>query len=368
MPIYNVHIHVFNNACAPKRFLEVAHLGVAAPAMKMFLETRVGQFAIQSIKKLFKKSGGKLSKMASFASIGISSSQKDIFNTVAEIYPKDTRFVVLTLNMDFMGGGPCEVDFQTQIDQVIDLRRLHPDTVLPFLCVDPRMGDAETVLQFVQKYVGEALPFIGIKVYPALGYLPNHPHLMPVWQYCTDHQLPVMTHCTPTGVFFLGDLETGMLYDQKTFKYPIDKRKYNAENTDVFLEPAAWAKVFEKHPQLKVCFAHMGGISEMKKSEADNWFAQIKKLMQQYANVYTDVSYSLADAGVWPQITEMLTHEIMGKKVLFGTDYYMTEQEDGERNLAYKLPTHVSNLNKEVHQRFMVKNTEAFLSSQFYEP
>src|SRR5687767_10631365 len=206
MPFYNCHIHIFSAQCAPKRFLEVGlgKMSFLAAPLKASLETLAGK----AITGLLSKMGGKKSsqisnwaRYASFASIGTMSTQEMVFNNILQFYPAESRFIVLSLNMDYMGAGESDLTFQGQIDQIIDLRRRNPDRILPFLSVDPRMGSEVEILSFVKKYVGEIdlpnnkkahRPFIGIKLYPALGFFPFDGRLAGVFQYCEDHGVPIM--------------------------------------------------------------------------------------------------------------------------------------------------------------------------------
>jgi len=42
--------------------------------------------------------------------------------------------------------------------------------------------------------------FKGIKIYPPLGYLPTHPNLAPVFDYCVQYDIPITLHCSPGGI------------------------------------------------------------------------------------------------------------------------------------------------------------------------
>ena len=378
MPFYNCHIHIFSAQCAPQKFLEVGlgNFSFLAAPLKSALETRVGRSVTGLLSKIGKKKSSQVSnwaRYASFASIGTMSTQEMVFDNILQFYPADARFVVLSLNMDYMGAGKSDLTFLGQIDQIIDLRRRNPNRLLPFLSVDPRMGTAREILAFVKKYVGSIplpdgrqahRPFIGIKLYPALGFFPFDARLEGVFEYCEQNQVPIMTHCTPSGAFYVGKLSADMgsppvIYQPTNIKLPVKFRnKGNNTETDVFLYPKNWECVLQHHPKLKVCFAHMGGSSQIlqKKHNGQNsWYEDVKELMAFYENVYTDVSYTLADNKTWKEIVALCQSQVsirrngqpvenapfkssMGNRVLFGTDYFMTEQEDSERNLAQKFP------------------------------
>ena len=47
-------------------------------------------------------------------------------------------------------------------------------------------------------------PFAGIKIYPALGYYPFDIDLLPLWRFCADRGIPIMTHCIKGTIFWRG--------------------------------------------------------------------------------------------------------------------------------------------------------------------
>lgn len=409
MSFYNCHIHVFSAQCIPKRFLQVGLPAIAHPVaggIKDLLETRIGRwisFQLAKIKWAPFKVGA---RYASFASVGTMSSQQMVFENILQYYPEGSRFVVLSLNMDYMGAGPSELTYQGQIDQIIQIRRFYPDRCLPFLSIDPRMGTGSDILSFIEKYVGQGLPFIGIKIYPALGFFPFDNRLKKMYAFCEELEVPIITHCTPTGAFFLGKLNAAMgmpepitYTDEKGESHkPMlllphhFRTNNNDKECDVFLQPENWSTVLAKYPKLKVCFAHMGGVGEIFKKSKPNmpssWYEDLKSLMATYENVYTDVSYTLYNKKAWQEIKnflegtiistvvpwrnnygrEMNFLETMKDRIVFGTDYFMTEQEDTEANLSINLPHWLIKQNNSLYEQITMKNPERFLKSQVYIP
>lgn len=396
MPFYNCHIHIFSAQCAPKRFLQVGlpgWLDWAAGGIKGGLETRTGRFLVGLFSKARVPFIKVASRYASFASIGTNSSQQMVFENILNFYPAGTRFVALTLNMDYMGAGPSELKYQGQIDQVIRLRSLYPDILLPFLCVDPRMGTKEELTAFVQKYIGGTVlqdgrkaskPFIGVKLYPSLGFFPYDARLEGVYEYCETNGIPIMTHCTPSGAFFLGKITPLMSMPQPIAVAgspapvaPAFGGKNNDKDCDNFLLPSNWDSILIKFPKLKVCLAHMGGTSEMWPKTPDlsraNWYQEVKRLISTHANVYTDISYTLsdekADYRTWKEIESLLGQDAYANRILFGTDYFMTEQEDAEEYLAQKFINWLSKRNRIDYVRLLTeKNPAEYLGSSFYTP
>jgi uncharacterized protein len=116
--------------------------------------------------------------------------------------------------------------------------------------------------------------------------------------------------------------------------------------------------MLEKFPNLKICLAHMGGsneilkettdkLGEIRQIDPDSWFEHIERMMRKYPNLYTDISYTLSDfkeknGAVLQRTRVFLDKQVdpndpakgkFGDRVLFGTDFFMTEQERRESEL-----------------------------------
>lgn len=204
---------------------------------------------------------------------------------------------------------------------------LPPGTIIPFAALDPRRRD----LQQVRDNAFDKLGFKGVKLYPPLGYAPTHPKLMElVYPYCLERGLPITAHCSRGGV--------------------CEKNKpCSALNAD----PDRWVPVLDKFPELKLCLAHFGGIEDWRgyldepwpqnppPTASDNWLSNILDMIRskKYPNLYTDIAYT---AFYFPEVHDflsvLLTEPVVRDKVLFGSDFYMAEQEKiGERQLAITL-------------------------------
>jgi predicted TIM-barrel fold metal-dependent hydrolase len=142
--------------------------------------------------------------------------QDDIYSRLNKQYPPKTRFVVLPMDMEFMGAGAPPLSYEDQMRDLIRLKENHPDTVYPFVFVDPRrmddtaffdyeVEDGSVVLKdcLVKQYI-ETNNFAGFKIYPALGYYPFDANLLPLWRYAEQNDLPIMTHCIIGTIFYRG--------------------------------------------------------------------------------------------------------------------------------------------------------------------
>jgi len=171
--------------------------------------------------------------------------QATAFNKLYKMYPPNSKFVVLSMDMEFMGAGKPQNNF---LDQLSSLNKLASNTsnenysnIIPFLFVDPRRIEAQStqnpffkykvknnriILQncTLKKYL-ETDPndpmsghFKGIKIYPALGYYPFDEHLLPLYLYCVQNDIPVTTHCTIGTIFYRGRMK------KSWFKHPVFDR------------------------------------------------------------------------------------------------------------------------------------------------
>jgi hypothetical protein len=97
----------------------------------------------------------------------------------------------------------------------------------------------------------------------------------------------------------------------------------------------------------------MGGATELVRGKEDDYLKAVRKrypllwgehivqLMKQYPNLYTDICYTLNELNngdVFNAITRLLItrdrfDQPLYKRVLFGTDFFMTEQEATENTL-----------------------------------
>ena len=350
---------------------------------------------------------GFIEKYANFIEAGRERSQELVFDALRNnpVYKPNTRFVTLTLDMDFMGCGDPFCNYETQLSQIIALKKKYPYQLLPFVSVDPRRGNAEYLLEFVKKHI-EQLGFVGIKMYPALGFYPFDPRLKLVYEYAQANAIPVMTHCTQGGVYYKGKLTDDQLRplclnpNSKKYDFTPDKKLKNSQFKNHFSNPNNYKEVLEIFPRLKLCIAHFGGGGQVRnfKQRKDNWYWITKELVSGYRNtkgmlcenIYTDISYTLYDR----KIFRILKKDICGSrfrpdlkyKILFGTDFYMTQQERREELLVKDFfrflndsesvkvpPAFFSKARRYIHdpdaeKRITSENAVNYLASQFFNP
>jgi predicted TIM-barrel fold metal-dependent hydrolase len=369
--------------------------------IKGAIDTKAGRNVIHGLYQLLSSKDsnkrGEVDKYVSFLKVGTSTTQLDVFRTAlaaGKTFDSSLRIVGLTMNMDHMDSQPSrkQISFATQLDQVKDVKRYYPTNFFPFLGIDPRQGSGMELVKWARPYFesgvatneGKVYPyFSGIKLYPALGFFPFDPRLEELYRYAEANNLPVMTHCTRVGSQYIGNQIESLIPDSPAMigipgnanilaaKTSIElrineyKKRGWIKNSkigdndlacDLFGHPENYIPILEKFPNLKICLAHMGGSNEVVKSmdskskldqirqvDPASWFEHIERMMKQYPNLYTDVSYTLSDfdnskiAVLQKTITFLNTPDGQGKqlgdRVLFGTDFFMTEQERREPEL-----------------------------------
>ncbi|WP_299179876.1 hypothetical protein [uncultured Aquimarina sp.] len=147
--------------------------------------------------------------------------QSKIFSSMKEQYPPGTKFIVLPMDMEYMGAGRLkpENSYQHQMQELADIKEnsINKDAFLPFVFAEPRrikdekdhfkytFNNGTVTLEdcFIKEYI-EDKKFDGFKIYPALGYYPFDEELLPLWKYAADNQLPIMTHCIKGTIFYRG--------------------------------------------------------------------------------------------------------------------------------------------------------------------
>ncbi|NOR86795.1 MAG: amidohydrolase family protein [Bacteroidales bacterium] len=331
--IINSHIHTFRDVDIPRKFLPLGIVRLLASnfGSNVFthLLSNINPF---SDKDLF-------DRYVKFIKTGKLPSQQKIFEDCQKFYPSGTRFVILPMDMAYMGAGRVPRDYSQQLDELAELKKTYPKEIIPFVHIDPRRPN---YFDLFKKYVEEH-DFQGLKLYPPLGVFPYDERFNPVYEYCEKHHLPVIAHCSPYNpVHFKGskrDLKE-LLSKSKT---PIDfnekRRKYLCSN---FTHPANYKYVMKDFPDLKISVAHFGSGDFWKEfleepGNKDNWFSIIKDMIIKHPNFYTDVSFTMSEKSYFSLLKVIMMEKNVREKILFGSDYYMVETKSNERRFGLDL-------------------------------
>jgi predicted TIM-barrel fold metal-dependent hydrolase len=265
-------------------------------------------------------------------------SQEAILDQCRQYYPEGTGFVILPMDMAFMGAGKVTRPYEQQLDELADMASRIPG-VIPFMHIDPRRPG---IVDLFRKYVEEK-GFRGVKLYPPLGYFPYDEGLYPIYEYCNKNNLPVMTHCSPHNlVHFRGsrkELEERLARSNKPIMTKGVKKK---DLYTHFTHPSNYEPLLKEFSNLRICVAHFGSGEYWKQwleepSAEDNWFRIIRDMIKKYDNFYTDVSFTLNNGEFFSLLKVLMYDDKIRRKILFGSDYYMVQTKTDERRFGIDL-------------------------------
>lgn len=292
-------------------------------------------------------------RLARFLKIAEQPTQRKVFQHVELQYPKDTVFVVLPMDMGFMNMGAPEISIEHQHKELLEMAQSSMGQIIPFYAADPRHPD---IVERVKANLGPK-KFRGIKIYPNLGYKPDDPKLMEIYAYCIREDFPVLTHCSPGGIW----------------RYGVSRKERRANS-----EPLNYKRILETkgYRELKLCLAHFGGAEEWAKHlkgrvdqlEEVPWVRTIYDMLTSpnYPNLYADISYTVftpkvsgLEADLIDYLKVLLEHPRVKEHVLFGSDYYMVEQESvSEKEVSLLLR---SRLGEQLYKQIAYTNPRRFL-------
>ncbi|TCO42563.1 amidohydrolase family protein [Kribbella antiqua] len=203
----------------------------------------------------------------------------------------------------------------------VDNARLHP-----FIGFDPRRqvnavlaGLAETPFDVVKSAVLEH-GFVGVKVYPPMGWLPLgntatidmtateavlvDSELRKFYDWCQTEQVPITAHANRSN------------YADDSFKD--------------FAGPVGWTAALREFPGLRVNLGHFGGARA--NEPASGWPWRMAKLAVANEHVYADVgNHRIDDTGIarayFAMLGEMMAATAktapMTDRLMFGSDWFM---------------------------------------------
>ena len=245
-----------------------------------------------------------------FLRIGLKPSIETVADDLVATSGPETAMVALTLDIT-KGGDKDDELYQAQLRDTAAATRAHPGRILPFVCVNP----ARTLHYERMTHALEDLGYVGVKLYPSLGYSIDTTAMRRVYTYCETHDVPILLHCNRGG--FYRDVAS------------ID-----------FCNPTHWEAVLTSHPKLKVCFGHFGGDSEFVGDlPPADWSGAIIDMMRRHPGVYADISYhdgpfdgGEAAANYFRHLKSLLADPVVGSRILFGTDYHLIRQRVRDDN------------------------------------
>lgn len=325
--IYNCHIHTFTEKDMPRKYLPLGlvRLLASTPGFQSVA------FALNLLNPF--TSNDQFRKYIQFVKIGRYKTQKEIFEECQKFYPVNSRFFVLAMDMAYMAAGKVPRPYMEQLQELADLKKMYPDFVLPFVHLDPRRPG---MMDMLKKCV-EEWQFTGIKIYPSVGYFPYDPRLTPAYEYAEQHNLPVISHCSPFNPTHYkgwpGDIKALL----SGSKIPLDLNTCNRKRLCAnFANPLNFKFVLDDFKKLRICLAHFGSTYYWDQylyhpEDKDSWMLIIKDMLEQYNNLYADISFTLNERRFFPLLKVLLADPKIKEQILFGSDYYMVETKTTER-------------------------------------
>ena len=218
--------------------------------------------------------------------------------------------------------------------------------------------------------------FWGIKMYAALGYPPylydtaerkkiytnmdgkQYSGLLSFFQYCAKNNIPITCHGSPQGMTiadpgvylkqYLKQQNKSDYFKDKTVNFPAGRVQFiqGLGLIDDFSSPMSWRKVLKKLGKtansFRLCIAHYGG-SDFLSGEFDDspespycWHEEIRKLIHDYKQVYTDLScYTIEEIpDLLPTISPREYNDYKGKFPVI-EKIYRPEYGDNREHYIY---------------------------------
>lgn len=161
------------------------------------------------------------------------------------------KAVLLPLDLTTTEGG-CVVTNE-QVKSIVDA---HPDRFIGFASVDPRRGDALSVLDFAFG----SLKLKGLKLNPAKQHFsPTDSFMKPIYEKCIEYNKPILFH-------------SGLSWEPNALTE--------------YAHPLKFEQVAIDYPELRFCLAHFGW----------PFVRETAMLMIKYPNVYADTSVLYMDS------------------------------------------------------------------------
>nr|VFJ91711.1 MAG: Amidohydrolase [Candidatus Kentron sp. LFY] len=319
--IYNCHNHLFTDENIPNNFYPFW----LVPAARV----KPIRWVISGLMKVvvpFTKND-KIHRYANFIKAAYRKTQENNLKHLIKYYPEKTKFIILPMDMSQMCAGKVKEDIDIQHEKLAELckNEKYADLLIPFAHIEPRRNGALDRLKNLVENHG----FKGVKIYPTLGYAPDHSVLMnDIYPYMIKNNIPLMAHCSRGFVNGRCDGIT----KEEAYKYA---------------DPDQYRKVMDEYPGLRICLAHFGGVGEWERhlngenvGSDPTWVKKITDLLESdYKNIFADISYTIFNFQEnLPYLKVLLQDKQIVPKVLFGSDFYMVESEKySEKRLSIDL-------------------------------
>jgi hypothetical protein len=301
-PFYDLHCHLFDISHIPLRPLFRRYGGLLQLAMQNIPFLRTDDYVKKYLSVAEGPSLAILRRLAGEIELFLAQEKTDLFN------PGKIILTPLLMYFQKENSAKAMAHQVRTVKKAIELflkenDNAHRFGIYPFLGIDPTDTQCGIEAQELVRAPRTNPPngsFIGIKLYPPLRIDIESGGCDDLFKWCEHEEIPITVHCSRDG--FYSD--------------HLPRRKSAALS-----DPSRWFTVLKKFPELRVNFAHLGGMDS-------KWVESIRKLMIMGKHVYTDVSYILhKEKKAASLVKKLLATNTFGNRILFGSDYYMTLRE-----------------------------------------
>jgi predicted TIM-barrel fold metal-dependent hydrolase len=289
-------------------------LNKAIPAdVSLIVHGDTDDLAIGALREILRKLGDLVSEnhdaenqtlndLVGFLAIGIQPSIDQVARKLMELSGEDTAVVALTLDITKGGSADREL-FEKQIESTSRAALAFPGRLFPFVAVNTVRADHYAIMEKALTTQG----YLGVKLYPSLGYKIQTPEMDRVLQYCEENGVPLLMHCNRGGF-------------------------YAREEYRDYCDPAQWSAVLASHPKLRICFGHFGGDENLVEENIPDgsWTATILQLMEAHEGVYADIAYhdapmrgGDAEKNYFANLAALLKASTVRDRILFGSDFFL---------------------------------------------
>lgn len=291
--------------------------------------------------------------------------------------------IALALDMEvaYREPGQVNIPYRQQLLNTLSICKNSGGKIKAFVCVHPRRKEC---FDLVQEFCQHP-EFIGVKMYPGLGYLPLGNAAQPqpilaydtilnqVYAFCETNKIPITAHCSPGGI--QSDL-------------PVSGKDYNDKQLTAYYAnlsaPANWKPVLDQYKNLRLNLAHFGGTnywsSKPQLEDAallaslglglnpTNWRTDIITMMNNYPNLYADVAYHPVPTDQAKHqdyvntLLDTLAKPFVPDRILFGTDMHLVRKECSQTDYLTWYETIFTTQNKpNLWDKMSSSNPQAFL-------
>jgi hypothetical protein len=259
-----------------------------------------------------------------FLSIALAEDIDSVTDSLMEQMEEDD--IIVPLMMDITDGkGDDDGRFSKHVEDTKRQCLRYPGHILPFYALNPIRKDGADRL----KAVVQEGAFIGVKLYPSLGY--RIEEIVDICKLCNEADFPIIQHCSRNG--FFKDVQFKEYCDPKIW------RPYLMGGEQIGFK------------SLKVCLAHFGGeeahlvdASSGPSNNPANWAAAILAMMRGGRavspgcdRVFTDLSHhngARKASDYFKALRGLLTDKTVNTQILWGTDYFLLQRYVSDSNYA----------------------------------